>query len=240
VKNPLWSAIYDALKEFDELLSRADRFGAGGAVAASAPKAEEAAPSGEGPRRKAAMFKAYVATDDLVEVRAKLRQKLDLLRASLSPLLTERETFHVLFALVVLFDERVQSRFLSGASGGSWPLLQTELFKIDDGGEAFYATVDDLVRKPDTHAFVYEVFHYCLSIGFRGRYAEDQAKVNEYKAKLASKIALPTVPPAANAASARAAVPTFRIPATPYAVAAVVFAAIWVALKLIALRGGHA
>ena len=149
MKNPLWSSVYDLIQEVDTLLSRAERFGAGGAGAAAAPSADAPpadappadappadAPPAEAPvaaalpkRGKAGFFKAYVATDDLVEVRAKLRSKLDLLKAQLAEHLTEREVFLVLFPLVVLFDELVQNRFVAGGAGGSWPSLQSELLQ---------------------------------------------------------------------------------------------------------------
>src|SRR5437773_2260747 len=133
MKNPLWSAIYDLVQEVDALLSRAERFGTGaGGEAAPAPVDGAPAAAVASPRKKAAFFKGYVATDDLVEVRAKIRSKLDVLKASLAEQLTEREGYLVLFPLVVLFDELVQNRFLAGGQAGSWPSLQQELFKIDD------------------------------------------------------------------------------------------------------------
>src|SRR5687768_17448604 len=147
MKNPLWSAVFDLVQEVDTLFSRAERFGASGAAPSSdapadappadAPPADapaEPAIAAASPKRgKAGFFKAYVATDDLVEVRSKLRNKLDLLKAQLAENLTEREVFLVLFPLVVLFDELVQNRFIAGGGQGSWPPLQSELFKIDDG-----------------------------------------------------------------------------------------------------------
>jgi type IV/VI secretion system ImpK/VasF family protein len=208
MKNPLWSAVFDLVQEVDTLFSRAERFGAGGAAGSSDAPPSDApsdAPPSDAPaepaiaasspkRGKAGFFKAYVATDDLVEVRSKLRAKLDLLKAQLAENLTEREVFLVLFPLVVLFDELVQNRFVAGGGSGSWPPLQSELFKIDDGGEVFYNTLDDLIRKPDTLPFVYEVFYLCLSLGFRGRYADNLTKVNEYKHKIETKIPLPVLP----------------------------------------------
>ncbi len=206
MKNPLWSAVFDLVQEVDTLFSRAERFGASGSATpsgdappADAPPPEEAPAeptiAAASPKRgKAGFFKAYVATDDLVEVRSKLRSKLDLLKAQLAENLTEREVFLVLFPLVVLFDELVQNRFIAGGGSGSWPPLQSELFKIDDGGEVFYNTLDDLLRKPDTLPFVYEVFYLCLSLGFRGRYADNLTKVNEYKHKIEQKIPQPVLP----------------------------------------------
>jgi type IV/VI secretion system ImpK/VasF family protein len=232
MKNPLWSAIYELLHEVDTLLSRGERFG--GTPAEAAARAPEA-PAGPAPtgKRKAAFFKAYVATDDLVEVRAKIRSKLDVLRASLLEQLTERETFLVLFPLVVFLDEVVQNRFLSGGQSASWPALQTELFKIDDGGEVFYNTLDDLLRKPDTLPFVYEVFYLCLSDGFKGRYADNLAKVNEYRNKLQSKIPKPALAPQSHRADAHSVISLSAVPVARYALVGVALAVAYVALRVV-------
>lgn len=189
MKNALWSAVHDLFREVDLLMSRGERFD-GEAAPAAAPVAEPQ-PQRKGAAAKAGFFKAYVEKDDILEVRQKLRSRLDVVKATLSIHLTEREGFLVLFPLVVFFDELVQNRFVAG--GGSWPPLQSELFQIDDGGAAFYDTLDDLLRKPDTLPFVYEIFYLCLSNGFLGRYADNPAKVTEYKTKLAAKIPTPTV-----------------------------------------------
>ncbi len=193
MKNPLWSAVYELFGELDTLVSREERFEDRPTTGAAAPAP---APSDAARRTggQAGFFRAYVAKDDLVEVRAKLRSRLDMLKASLAETLTERESFLVLFPLVIYFDELVQNRFVAGGGGGTWPPLQTELFQIDSGGAAFYETLDDLLRKPDTLPFVYEVFYLCLSSGFKGRHVDNLAQVEEYKSKLKAKIPVPEVP----------------------------------------------
>jgi type IV/VI secretion system ImpK/VasF family protein len=245
MKNPLWSAIYDIFQELDSLLSRAERFGGEKATAAAAAPAAAAAAAADagggagGPKKKAAFFKAYVATDDLVEVRTKLRSKLDMLKAQLLEQLTERETFLVLFPLVVFLDELVQNRFLQGGAAGSWPALQSELFKIDDGGEVFYNTLDDLLRKPDTLPFVYEVFFLCLSDGFKGRYSDNLAKINEYKHKLEAKIPRPTIPQTQRQ-DARTMITFGTIPIARYLVVALILVASYAALRFVAVYLGSA
>ncbi len=242
MKNPLWSSVYDLIQEVDTLLSRAERFGEGGTAAPppsdapppDAPPAEAPVAAASPKRGKAGFFKAYVATDDLVEVRSKLRNKLDLLKAQLAEHLTEREVFLVLFPLVVLFDELVQNRFVAGGGGGSWPPLQSELFKIDDGGEVFYNTLDDLLRKPDTLPFVYEVFYLCLSLGFRGRYTDNLTKINEYKHKIETKIPQPVVPRRDLADERRAAFSFGSVPKLRYAVAGSVLVLVYVGLRFLA------
>lgn len=230
MKNALWSAVYDLFAELDVLMSRSERFE--GERAAAAPAGAAAPEQQKRGATKAAFFKAYVEKDDLVEVRAKLRSRLDVLKAALAGQLTEREGFLVLFPLVIFYDELVQNRFVAGGGGGSWPPLQTELFRIDNGGEAFYDTLDDLLRKPDTLPFIYEVFYLCLSHGFRGKHAENQAKVTEYEQKLEAKIPTPTLPQRAlggpRSASSFASFPAWR-----YGAVAGGLVAVYVALRLV-------
>lgn len=229
MKNLLWASVYDLIQEVDSVLTRAERFneGAGGAAAAPA----EGDPAVVSPKKKAAFFKAYVATDDLVEVRAKLRSKLDVLKADLAEELTERESFLVLFPLVVLFDELIQNRFLTGGQSGSWPSLQAELFKIDNGGEVYFDTLDDLLRKPETLTFVFEVFYLCLSHGFKGRYADNLAKINEYKHKLEARIPQPLVPRKAVEAGATNVLSFGTIPFGRYALVTAALVVVYAALR---------
>jgi type VI protein secretion system component VasF len=65
---------------------------------------------------------------------------------------------------------------------------------VEEGGEIFYNTIDDIIKKPDTLPFVFEVFYFCLSQGFRGRYPDNQTKINEYKHRLDIRIQHPPIP----------------------------------------------
>ncbi len=195
MENPLWSAIYDVFTEVENLITQVERFGTvaapASAQAAVAP-APARKPKGAALARLEGLRQAYSETEGLVELRSAIRGKLDVLRAALSARLTERETYLVLFPIVIRFDELVQNRLLGGGSV-AWPPLQKELFGIDNGGEQFYETLDDLLRKADTLPFIYEVYYFCLSDGFKGKYIDNLAKIDEYKRKLADKIPLPPV-----------------------------------------------
>lgn len=231
MKNPLWSAVDELFGELDTLVSREERFEDRPATSAAAAPAE--APAGaKRSSGQAGFFRAYVAKDDLVEVRAKLRSRLDMLKASLAETLTDREGFLVLFPLVIYFDELVQNRFVAGGGGGTWPPLQTELFQIDSGGAAFYDTLDDLLRKPDTLPFVYEIFYLCLSSGFKGRHADNLAQIEEYKSKLKAKIPVPEVP--RRALEARQSTSAFATsPAWIYAAAAGAIVSVYLLLGVL-------
>jgi type IV/VI secretion system ImpK/VasF family protein len=124
---------------------------------------------------------------DVVEARAEIRTQLDFLRVKLAETLAERDCYLVLFPIVAYFDEYVQTSYLD-ENQLSWPPLQKELFQIDDAGELFYETVDDLLRKPQTIPFIYEVYYFCLNQGFQGKYVDNPVKISEYMKKLRGKI----------------------------------------------------
>jgi type IV/VI secretion system ImpK/VasF family protein len=124
---------------------------------------------------------------DVVEARAEIRTQLDFLRVKLAETLAERDCYLVLFPIVAYFDEYVQTRYLD-ENQLSWPPLQKELFQIDDAGELFYETVDDLLRKPQTIPFIYEVYYFFLNQGFQGKYVDNPVKISEYMKKLRGKI----------------------------------------------------
>jgi len=124
---------------------------------------------------------------DVVGARSEIRTQLDFLRVKLAETLAERDCYLVLFPIVAYFDEHVQTRYLD-ENQLSWPPLQKELFQIDDAGELFYETVDDLLRKPQTIPFIYEVYYFCLNQGFQGKYVDNPVKISEYMKKLRGKI----------------------------------------------------
>jgi type IV/VI secretion system ImpK/VasF family protein len=219
MQNPLWSAIYDIFTDVDALLTQVERFGTVSPAVEGTGGAAPRRPARAAVQKLEGMRQAYSETTALVEVRSQIRSKLDMLKAALSARLTERETYLVLFPVVVRFDELVQNRFLA-AAGTAWPPLQKELFEIDNGGEVFYDTLDDLLRKAETLPFVYEVYYFCLSDGFRGKYADNLAKINEYKTKLADKIPLPPVERRAERAEGPALVMVSGLPVKYYAAAA--------------------
>lgn len=127
------------------------------------------------------------ALDDLLGARTALRGELDVVKASLAEHLSERDVYLVIFPIVAHFDELVQTRFLAGDKL-SWPTLQRELFQVDDAGELFFDTLDDILMKPQTFPFVLEVFYFCLKDGFVGRHNRNPNKVEEYMERLANRI----------------------------------------------------
>lgn len=149
----------------------------------------------------------------LKTLRDDIRARLDELRADLAKVLSEREVYQVLFPLTIHYDELVLRR-LSPTEQTAWPLLQSERYGINDGGDVFYSFADDRFANAETPPLVFEVLYFCLSDGFIGRYANDAAKIAGYKAKLAARIPMPKTPAQKKAAKGEAA-PLPPLPGKP-------------------------
>ena len=158
MKNRYWQAIHETYTKLENLCGSAltreiKEDEAEGAASLSMMEADE---------------EAGLASDDLVAIRSELRTQLDFLKATLSEQYSERDTYLILFPIVAQIDEVVLSHYLGRVHSG-WPSLQKELFQIDNAGEVFYEILDDILLKPQTPLFIFEVYYFCLNYGFRGR-----------------------------------------------------------------------
>lgn len=131
--------------------------------------------------------------EELVQVRAKIRDQLDILREALARDLTERDVYFILFPIVAHLDEEVQTRYVEPIRLGGWPPLQRELFDTDAAGELFYETLDDILLKPQTLPLILEVYYFCLHDGFRGRLVSNPSRRQEYMERLRGRIPQPDV-----------------------------------------------
>ena len=161
---------------------------------------------------------AHVDGADFVELRQNVRKRLTTLKTRLAQTLTEHEVYYVLFPVVVYADELVNA--VSRGAASRWEALQSELYEIDNGGEAFYSILDDRLRQEETHPLVFEVFYYCLSDGFLGAYQGDPRKIEEYKARLVERIRLKPIEPDTGAHKEAPPVELVKFPWRYHAVAA--------------------
>ncbi len=136
------------------------------------------------------------SADELARLRTDLRKKLVQLRTDLGTTLTEREVYLALFPLVVLIDEIVQTTLVD-VGRASWQALQKEFFETDKGGDLFYSSLEDLLEVTQASPFVYQLYGFCLSLGFRGKYVEDPDRVAQYQRRLANKLQVASPPPTA-------------------------------------------
>ncbi|MCE5335216.1 MAG: DotU family type IV/VI secretion system protein [Desulfobacteraceae bacterium] len=181
MKNDLWEALHDIFRKLDEYFGR-ERTLSGPVIPEAAGDEAELVEESSRPSED-----RVLPPDELLSARSELRRELEIVRTKLSNRLSERDTYLVLFAIVAHFDELVQTRFLKG-DHLVWPTLQRELFQVDDAGEVFYETLDDILLKPQTLPFVLEVYYFCLNDGFKGRYDSNPAKIAEYMERLKQKI----------------------------------------------------
>lgn len=134
-----------------------------------------------------------ITPDELSRLRSDVRTRLVAARETLAKTLTERDGYLVLFPVVVTLDELVQTLVPDGREG-SWPLLQRELFDTDKGGELFYATLDEILETTLGATVVYEIYAFCLRLGFRGRLLGDEAAADEVMERLGRKLAAEPLP----------------------------------------------
>lgn len=180
MKNKQWEAIHEIYTKMERLCGRSLYVSEASLFAGTGERREnEDIQTGVG-------VEAYSA-DDIVRIRAELRTQLDFLKSTFTEQYSERDTYIILFAIVAQIDELIQTNFLRTINI-SWPLLQKELFQIDNAGEVFYEILDDILPKPQTHSFIYEVYYFCLRYGFRGRYENNPVKITEYMKKLHARL----------------------------------------------------
>lgn len=95
--------------------------------------------------------------------------------------------------LTMHIDERVLLRLPPDLSG-SWERLQGDVIHSDDGGAVFYDCLDTLLASARPSELVLEVYSFCLSEGFFGRYADAPEKIQAYRDEIASRIPIPRIP----------------------------------------------
>ncbi|MCG8472688.1 MAG: DotU family type IV/VI secretion system protein [Desulfobacterales bacterium] len=175
MKNRYWQAIYETYRKLESLCgpSRLGERMLGAEDAGDAMEGDEAS--------------SVMASEDLVAIRSELRTQLDFLKATLTEQYSERDTYLILFPIVAQIDEVVLGQFLGRTQTG-WPSLQKELFQIENAGEVFFEILDDILLKPQTSLFIFEVYYFCLNYGFRGRYQDNPVKITTYMKSLSAKL----------------------------------------------------
>ena len=180
MKNKFWKAIHEVYMKLERHCGKPSRM-------ETAAMASEDGMMAEGGSMDEGDEMETVDAEELVSIRSDLRTQLDFLKATLAEQYSERDTYLILFPIVAQIDEVVLGHFLHKLHTG-WPSLQKELFQIDNAGEVFYDILDDILLKPQTPQFIFEVYYFCLNYGFRGRHQDNPVKLRTYMKKLLGKL----------------------------------------------------
>ncbi|MFY0564780.1 DotU family type IV/VI secretion system protein [Archangium lansingense] len=120
----------------------------------------------------------------------------------------------VLRPFVYLVDELVQRRLAETKRSEEWPMLQFERFQEDSGGDLFFELADERLKdSPGSSTLIYEMLHFCLTAGFKGRYEDRPARLRDYKMQLAERIPQPEL---ASAPPVPVTTGETRLPEVPY------------------------
>jgi type IV/VI secretion system ImpK/VasF family protein len=229
VRVQMWRPVREVLMAADQLFDEASRL----------REAFEAEPAGGQGGPPLAPPAAYARR------RRALREALE---ARLDPALTEQlglwQKHLAMTAIAAYADER--ERVALGPLADAWrlPLLQTELFEIDDGGDRFFAQLEELLRRADVHSLIFEIHLYCLRAGFVGRYRERRHDLERLQARVVERVrsdpprraAAPPAPPAPPPALARRRVGFVGFPLRYYLGALAALAALLIALRVVSNR----
>jgi type VI protein secretion system component VasF len=163
---------------------------------------------------------------DLVGMKAKIRDRLNLLKNALASTYSEEDTHAILFPIVVYFDELV--RFVSREVAIKWETLQGEIYNTESGGEEFFKYLEQ-IKSP---LLAVEVYYYCLNDGFEGMYADDPARIEDYKKQLEARMQV--VPIVAEPTRAEPPPPELvRFPYLYYVIAAGAIVGLYFALRIL-------
>jgi type IV/VI secretion system ImpK/VasF family protein len=138
-----------------------------------------------------------VSTAVLDQLRDQLRGRLTTLENDLAARVGEPEAKSIVFPLILHLDEQVLSE-LPRCTKLSWHRLQDDVLEDEVGGEVFYSRLDKLLQQPpDVQSIALDVYYFCLSDGFHGRFDDDDvASIKRYERDIQTHLGQPagTVP----------------------------------------------
>ncbi|HKE15795.1 MAG TPA: DotU family type IV/VI secretion system protein [Kofleriaceae bacterium] len=226
VRVQMWRPVREVLEAADALFEEAARL----------REASEDEPTGVAGAPPPAPPAAYMRR------RTALREALE---GRLDPELTEAlglwQKHLAMIAITSFADER--ERCALGPLADAWrlPLLQSELVEIDDGGDRTFAQLEELLRRADVHALIFEMHLYCLRAGFVGRFRDRRHDLERLQARVAERVVggqgrRPPAPPSPAPAPAGRRVGFMGFPLRYYLGALAAVIALFVGLRITSSR----
>jgi type IV/VI secretion system ImpK/VasF family protein len=130
---------------------------------------------------------------DIVGMREQIEYKLKWLRAQFDAVFRSDESLKALFPIIIYIDEIM--KLSAGNVSSRWESFQSQLYDIDNGGEAFFEKLEEALQQEETDPLILEIFYYCLAAGFIGAYQRDQYKIKLYQDRLAARFVPPPEEP---------------------------------------------
>ena len=154
----------------------------------------------------------------IIQVRREVRESLRRLEQRLAASYRAPNVRHVIAPLIIHTDERLMVATRGRVE--AWTPLQLEILGLDDGGVQFYLALDELLSQADTPALVFEVYYFCLRDGFKGLYAENPARIEDYKDRVQKRLSTEEARAMARPEVVEATVPLVEFPYQYYLAAA--------------------
>lgn len=126
-------------------------------------------------------------SEALAALHGQVRDRLDRLRVELR---AHADGDRMMLVLILFEDERIM-RGLPDDLRLSWPLLQVAWIGSSRGGEEFYRILELLLEDQRTSGLLLEIFYFCLSHGFAGRFAGNAEAIEGYRGRLRARIPVP-------------------------------------------------
>lgn len=172
VRVQMWRPVRDALEAAEALFAEAVRLREVLEAEPGGPESGPPAPPAAYARKRRALREALEARLD-----PELVEALGLWQKHLA-----------MTALTAFADERERVALGSLAEAWRLPLLQTELVEIDDGGDRFFAQLEELLGRSDVHALIFEIHLYCMRAGFVGRLRDRRHDLERLQARVAQRV----------------------------------------------------
>lgn len=123
------------------------------------------------------------------ETYQQLKQHLNNCQTQLETKVGKTIAEQMIVIIAIYADETILTSGLY-TNGYLWQKLQTAYIGQKNGGNVFFKQINDLLASPDdeTPIIMVELYHYCLTHDFKGRFYNNQQAISYYTKQLATRI----------------------------------------------------
>ena len=134
---------------------------------------------------QAPMTNIIMVQTDMMRLIRNFQQKL-------ATQMTKDKAQHVVLPVTLAFDEWLLKHYFQKRLI-VWPLLQTQLFQVNNGGQLFYTTLEQHLKQAEAQDvlqqnFLFEIYYFFLKEGFGGMYANAPKERVAYLQQLETRL----------------------------------------------------